>query len=111
MEIKILPIPNLIQNNQTILPIDLGEYDALIVFKQQFRSDDVLVNIYKNEISPYALIKGDILLTANGTVTNTNPQKEFNWNVFCANIDGTNEEINFTNAHKFYLQLEKVEDE
>lgn len=83
----------------------------VIVYKTLFRSDDILVDIYLNEIADDTKIISGRKLTSDSIVCLPKPDIGFTYWINCVNQDGINASLNKYNAHKFYLQFTSYEGE
>lgn len=110
MQIAISNIPNIQDYMQYIQLEPIGSDATLvIVYKTLFRSDDVLVDIYLNEIADNTKIISSRRLTPDSIVSLPRPTIGFNYWINCVDQDGMNTSINKYNAHKFYLQFTSYE--
>ena len=106
MNITTIKIPDISQYMQYMQTVQLSsDVTVLIVYKTLFRSDDVLVDIYLNEISENTLIVASKLLVNGATLTPPKYNIGFKYSVYCCDIDDANSGINKYNAYKFYLQF------
>lgn len=88
-----------------------SEITLVIVYKTLFRSDDVLVDIYLNEIADDTKIISGRKLTSDSIVCLPKPDIGFAYWINCVDQDGINTSLNKYNAHKFYLQFTSYEGE
>lgn len=110
MNITTTKIPDISQYMQYMHTVQLSsDVTVLIVYKTLFRSDDVLVDIYLNEISENTLIVAGKLLVNGATLTSPKHDIGFKYSAYCYDIDGVNSGINKYNAYKFYLQFTSLE--
>ena len=106
MAIKILNIPNLNNYMKYIKTIQLGsDITIVIIFKRIFRSDDIIVDFYINEISENSKVISGKLLTANSLLCTPKPDTNFNYYINCVDQNGVDESLKYFNAHKFCLQF------
>lgn len=106
MAIEILNIPNLNDYAKYIKSIQLGNNITIIsIFKRIFRSDDVTVDFYIDEISENNKIVTGKLLTANSLLCVPHTSANFDYYINCIDQYGIDESLKYYNAHKFYLQF------
>lgn len=106
MTIEILNIPDLNDYMKYTSTIQLGSnITVIIIFKRVFRSDDIIVDFYINEISENSKIISGKSLTANSLLCIPKPDTNFNYYINCIDQDGIDESLKYFNAHKFCLQF------
>ena len=106
MKITGIKIPDISQYMQYTQSVQLSsDVTVLIVYKTLFRSDDVLVDIYLNEISENTIITSGRLLVNEATLARPKNDIGFKYSIYCYDIDDVNSSINKYNAYKFYLQF------
>lgn len=99
-------IPDIQEYSQYLSFLQISnEISIIIIYKQLFRSDDVLVDIYLNEISENTKIVSGRKLESNSLVSSPNYELGFNYYIFCIDQDDIQESLNIYNAGKFYLQF------
>ncbi len=82
----------------------------IVVFKNLFRSDNIIVDIYRNEITEESKIISGKSLMSNLLISPPKPEEGLNFSIFCLNKNGINESITKHNLHKFYLQFTSILD-
>lgn len=106
MTIKIFNIPDLNDYMKYTSTIQLGsDITVLAIFKRIFRSDDILVDFYINEISENNKVIAGKLLTANSLLCTPSTSNNFNYYINCIDQDGVDDSLRYYNAHKFCLQF------
>ena len=106
MNITTTKIPDISQYMQYIQTVQLSsDVTVLIVYKTMFRTDDVIVDFYLNEVSENTIITSGKLLVNEATLTQPKHDIGFKYSIYCYDIDGVNSGINKYNAYKFYLQF------
>lgn len=99
-------IPDIIDYNIYIHPVSIDGYTTIIViFKTLFRSDDVLVDIYLNEITDDTKIISGRKLTKDSIVSLPKFDIGFPYKISCIDQDCKNISINKYNAHNYYLMF------
>ena len=86
-----------------------SDISLVIVYKTLYRSDDILVDIYLNEIADDTKIISGRKLTSDSIVCLPKPDIGFTYWINCVDQDGINTSLNKYNAHKFYLQFTSYE--
>lgn len=106
MNITTSNIPDISDYMQYMTSIQISnDISVIIIFKTLFRSDDVLVDIYLNEISDNTKIIAGRRLSENAIITLPKTDIGFNYWVYCIDQNGVNSSINKYNAYKFFLQF------
>ena len=99
-------LPDISQNMQHIQQIQLStDVTVIFVFKTMFRDDDVLFDLYLNEIADSTKIVSGKKMNTEALLVQPNYDIGFNYYVYCANSDGIQEDLNRYNMNKFYLQF------
>lgn len=99
-------IPDIQQYSQYLSFLQISnDVSIVIIYKQLFRSDEVLVDIYLNEISENTKIISGRKLESNSLVAPPNYNLGFNYYIFCIDQDSVEQSLNIYNANKFYLQF------
>ncbi len=101
--IKMPDISNYIQ--YTMLHQITNDTSIIMVFKSLFRSDDILIDIYKNDITENSKIISGKKLTSNSLISLPNRNVDFSYYIYCVDQDGVNEPVSKKNLYKFYLQF------
>lgn len=95
-----------------ITPLSLdNDVTIIIVYKTMFRSDDVLVDIYLNEIAEETKVLAGRKLTCESLICLPKYNIGLPYHIKCIDQDGINASLNKYNAHKFYLQFTSYEGE
>lgn len=111
MNLNIFQMPDISQYMEYICGVQIDdEITIMLVFKQLFRDDSVLLDIYLNEISEDSVILSGRKLVKNSIVCLPNPELNFYYTIYCSDIYSNNIELNKNNVQKFYLQFTKDED-
>ena len=106
MAIETLNIPDLNNYMKYTSTIQLGsDITVIAIFKRIFRSDDIIVDFYINEISENSKIISSKSLTVNSLLCTPKPDTNFNYYINCIDQDGIDESLKYFNAHKFCLQF------
>lgn len=82
-----------------------NDISLVILYKQLFRSEDVLVDVYLNEISENTKMVSGKKLESGSLVASPKYDLGFKYYIFCVDQDFIKESINIYNANKFYLQF------
>lgn len=103
-------IPDIQNYMQYISLISISsDVTIVIVYKTLYRSDDVLIDIYLNEISNDTKIISGRKLTPDSIICIPKYNIGFEYWINCVDQDGINNSLNKYNAHKFYLQFTSYE--
>lgn len=86
-----------------------SDITIVIVYKTLYRSDDILVDIYLNEIADDTKIISGRKLSTNSIISLPRYDLGFTYWIECIDPDNVNASINKYNANKFYLQLTSYE--
>lgn len=106
--ISIKQLPNIQQYVQYIYPVQPNaEVTAICIFKQLFRSDDVMVDVYLDEISENTKIISGRKVTPDAPISPPRYDMGFEYSIDCVDIDGVGLPIRNDNLNKFYLQFTK----
>ena len=112
MKLLFFKMPDISDYSQYISLEQLSsDVTIVIVFKTLFRSDDILVDIYMNEISEDSKVISGRKLSPQSLVSLPKPDIGFTYWINCVDQDGINTSLNKYNAHKFYLQFTSYEGE
>lgn len=112
MNITTIKIPDISQYMQYMQTVQLSsDVTVLIIYKTMFRSDDVIIDFYLNEISENTVITSGRLLVNEAILARPRHDINFKYSAYCYDIDGVNSGINKYNAYKFYLQFTSLEGE
>lgn len=112
MNITITNIPDISDYMEYIAQYQISNDVSIIaIYKTLFRSDDVLIDLYLNEISDNTLLLAGRKLTSNSCVCYPRSENGFNYWVHCIDQDGVDSDVQKTNAYKFYLQFTSYEGE
>ena len=99
-------MPDITGYMQYVCPISLdNDATIIVVFKQLYRDDDVLVDIYLNEMAEDTKIISGRKLTADSVICHPRNDINFPYYIKCTDIDDINTSIKNYNVHKFYLQF------
>ena len=108
MKILVQQLPDISEYSECIAPFQLSSDVSLtIVLKQMYRSDDVLIDIYLNEISEDTKILSGKKLTVDSLVCPAHFDKGLEYRIDCLDIDGVGLPLLKSNVSKFYLQYTK----
>lgn len=103
-------LPDISQSMQYIQQIQLNtEITVVFIFKTMFRDDDVLFDLYLNEIADETKIISGKKLTADALLVQPRYDLDFKYYIHCVDSDGVDESINRYNLNKFYLQFTSYE--
>ena len=86
-----------------------SDITIVIVYKTLYRSDDVLVDRYLNEIADDTKLISGRQLTSDSIVSLPRSDIGFSYWINCVDQDTINTSLNKYNAHKFYLQFTSYE--
>lgn len=110
MKIVLNSIPNITDYMQYITTIQIdSDITIVVVYKTLYRSDDVLVDIYLNEIADDTKIISGRKLTKDSIVSLPKHDLGFEYLIRCVDQFRINSSLNKYNAHKFYLQFTSYE--
>lgn len=111
MKLSIIQAPNIQDYMQIGQTITLSEDNTvLIIYKRLSRSDNIIVDIYKNNISDDDKIVSGKILCINARLYNLNPNVDFNYIIDCVDLQAVEENITPQNLHKFSLQFTNLID-
>ena len=106
MIISTLKIPDIKPYNTYIHQITIDGYiTVIIIFKTLFRSDDVLVDIYLNEIADNTKIISGRKLTKDSIISLPKFDIGFPFQISCIDQDCVGFSINKYNADKYYINF------
>lgn len=112
MQVIINQIPNILNYSQYISLTQISsDVSLIIVYKTMYRSDDVLLDIYINEMSSNTKIVSGRKLTTDSIISLPRYDIGFSYWINCVDQYDINTSINKYNAHKFYLQFTSYEGE
>ena len=112
MQVIINQIPNILNYSQYISLTQISsDVSLIIVYKTMYRSDDVLLDIYINEMSNNTKIVSGRKLTTDSIISLPRYDIGFSYWINCVDQYDINTSINKHNAHKFYLQFTSYEGE
>lgn len=77
----------------------------IIVYKRAFRGDDILVDIYRDEISNNTKIISGRKLTPDSLVSLPKTEIDIPVYIHCIDIDAVRQPVKNYNLYKFYLQF------
>lgn len=86
-----------------VVPL-LADLSVSVFCKRQLRSDNVIIDIFLNNINNEDKIVTGKVLAPNSRIF-TPSDDSFNYRIECVDIDGVNKNITPDNLHKFYLQF------
>lgn len=111
MTLTYFQLPDISQYMEYVHSIQINNNITIVfVFKQLFRSDDVIVDIYLNEITEDSIILSGRKIEKESILCLPNSVLNFNYSIYCVNIDDINAQLTKNNLHKFYLQLDSTID-
>ena len=106
MNICTVKIPDISKDMQfTLLQQIADDTSVIIIFKTFFRSDDIIIDVYKDDINNSSKIISGVRLTPNSLICLPNRDINFPYYINCVDQDRVSIPINKNNAHKFYLQF------
>lgn len=112
MKITIINIPDVSDYMEYMVQHQISSDITIIaIYKTMFRSDDVMINLYLNEISEDTLLLAGRKLTPDSCICYPRSELGFNYWVHCIDQNGINCDIKKSNAYKFYLQFTSYEGE
>ena len=110
MIIKVVKMPDISQYGQYISTISLtADITVVCIYKVINRSDGILLDLYKNDISEDTKIVSGKLLTPDSLICTPKNSQEFNYYVNCVDMDDVSCNIIPTNLSQFYLQFTENE--
>lgn len=99
-----LKLPNITQDMLLSVNLPLNnELTIVMVFKSLNRSDNVIIDLYQNDISEETKIVTGKILQPDSVIKS--PDSNFNYKIECVDEDGIHESITQNNLHKFYIQF------
>lgn len=112
MKVVFNNIPDITDYMQYITTLQVAsDITIVVVYKTLYRSDDVLVDIYLNEIADDTKIISGRKLTKDSIVSLPKHDLGFAYLIRCVDPYRINTSLNKYNAHKFYLQFVLYEGE
>lgn len=106
MKLLIKQLPNIFNNVQCIMPFQVSsDITVTMILKQLYRSNDVLIDIYLNEISEDTKIIAGRKLTSGGIVCLPRYDMGFQYRIDCVDIDMIGQPLRNDNIQDFYLQF------
>lgn len=103
-------MPDISQYGQYISTISLtADITVVCIYKVINRSDGILLDLYKNDISEDTKIVSGKLLTPDSLICAPKSSQEFNYYVNCVDMDDISCNIIPTNLSQFYLQFTENE--
>lgn len=112
MIITTYKLPDISEYVQHISLVQIAsDISVVVILKQLYRDDDILVDIYLNEISDDTKIIAGRKLTKDALICQPRYDLGFNYYVHCIDQDGTNQAIKKYNVNKFYLQFTNYDGE
>lgn len=111
MSIILTKIPDISQYSKYIQSVQLSsDITVFIIYKTLFRSDDVLVDLYLNEITDNSIITSGKVLVNDSVIIQPRFNDGFKYSVYCYSLDSVQSGLNKYNAHKFHLQFTNIND-
>ena len=112
MIISIQQLPDIQQYVQYIYPVQPNaEITVICIFKQLYRSDDIIVDVYLDEISENTKIIAGKKVTADSIISPPRYDMGLEYSIACIDIGGTGQPVRKDNLNKFYLQFTKEDGE
>lgn len=112
MQTILVKLPDTIDYNKYIMSIPLAsDITVLVIFKQLFRSDDVIIDVYLNEIANETKILGGKKIVPDALLCLPKNELGFNYSIYCIDIDGVDTGTVKNNVYKFYFQFTTQEGE
>lgn len=87
-----------------------SDLSLILIYKRAFRGNDVILDIYRDEISEKTKIISGRKLTADSLVCLPKTEIGFNFYIHCVDVDNIKQPIKNNNLHRFYLQFTSYED-
>lgn len=105
-----LKLPDITQNMLLSVNLPLNNNLTIVmIFKSLNRSDNVIIDLYRNDISEETKIITGKILQPDSIIKN--PDSNFNYKIECVDEDGIHESITQNNLHKFYIQFVQATNE
>ena len=105
-----LKLPDITQDMLLSVNLPLNnDLTIVIIFKSLNRSDNVIIDLYRNDISEETKIITGKILQPDSVIKN--PDSNFNYKIECVDEDGIHEPITQNNLHKFYIQFVQATNE
>ena len=112
MQIQILQLPDTTEYLTNYLQVPIStDNTLLLVFKTLYRSDDVYLDIYLNEISEDNLILAGRQLVPDSLICPPNYDLDFKYYINCIDQDDYGQPLTQYNMDRFYLQFTSLEGE
>lgn len=106
MKILLEKCPDIKEYMQVTQTVNISSDVTLIfMYKRLFRSDNVILDIYKNEILNENKIISSKVLQPECIIVYPNNDLDFNYYIYCIDIDGINRPITYNNLNKYYLHF------
>lgn len=105
-----LKLPDITQDMLLSVNLPLNnDLTIVMIFKSLNRSDNVIIDLYRNDISEETKIITGKILQPDSVIKN--PNSNFNYKIECVDEDGIHESITQNNLHKFYIQFVQATNE
>lgn len=105
-----LKLPDITQDMLLSVNLPLNnDLTIIMIFKSLNRSDNVIIDLYRNDISEETKIITGKILQPDSVIKN--PDSNFNYKIECVDEDGIHESITQNNLHKFYIQFVQATNE
>lgn len=105
-----LKLPDITQDMLLSVNLPLNnDLTIVMIFKSLNRSDNVIIDLYRNDISEETKIITGKILQPDSVIKN--PDSNFNYKIECVDEDGIHESITQNNLHKFYIQFVQATNE
>lgn len=105
-----LKLPDITQDMLLSVNLPLNsDLTIVMIFKSLNRSDNVIIDLYRNDISEETKIITGKILQPDSVIKN--PDSNFNYKIGCVDEDGIHESITQNNLHKFYIQFVQATNE
>ena len=105
-----LKLPDITQDMLLSVNLPLNnDLTIVIIFKSLNRSDNVIIDLYRNDISEETKIITGKILQPDSVIKK--PDSNFNYKIECIDEDGIHESITQNNLHKFYIQFVQATNE
>lgn len=111
MIFKVIRMPDMSEYGQYIYTASLtADITVICVYKAINRSDNVILDLYKNDISEDTKIVSGRVLVPDSLICTPKTSQDFNYYVNCVDMDDVSCNIMPTNLSQFYLQFTENED-
>lgn len=105
-----LKLPDITQDMLLSVNLPLNnDLTIVMIFKSLNRSDNVIIDLYRNDISEETKIITGKILQPDSVIKK--PDSNFNYKIECVDEDGIHESITQNNLHKFYIQFVQATNE